>query len=282
MSSTLTGIDEAVLRLASRKPSDQRFAESILTLDTHIKEASTSLVVGGKSVSISAAAKGIGMCAPNMATVLIFILTDGLIAHESLRYCLKEAVNATFNRVSVDGDESTNDSCFLLASGKAGNRCISGKKGKAAQQFLKGLIEVCDPLAQMLAADGEGASRFIPVQVTGAKSQADADRIARAIAESPLVKTAVHGADPNWGRIMMAAGKCGAAVNQDRSTVRLAGTTLFERGAPTSFSPAAVSRAMRKKTVPIHLDLGLGAGKSHMYTCDLTRDYIKINADYHT
>ncbi|MBN1256592.1 MAG: bifunctional glutamate N-acetyltransferase/amino-acid acetyltransferase ArgJ [Planctomycetes bacterium] len=281
MQSVLPGIAQAVKLLASKKPQDQRFADAIRTLDTHPKEAGATCRIGGKTVKIAGAAKGIGMCAPNLATVLIFLLTDAVINQRILQAILKEVVDDTFNRVTVDSDMSTNDSCFLMASGKAGNQAIGALNSKDAKAFRQALFEVCLKLAKMLAADGEGATKYLEVQVSGAKNQADADKVARAIAESPLVKTAVCGADPNWGRVLMAAGKCGAAVEAENCRLRFGKHLLFNKGKPAKFTPAEIARYMGKKEIIISLDLGLGKAKAEIYTCDLTHGYITINAEYH-
>lgn len=283
VSRVLDGIDEVYARLPSRRRGEKRFADAIRTLDTHAKEAGTTLRLGGSTVTIAGAAKGIGMCAPNMATVLVFLLTDAAITRPTLQAVLRETVAETFNRVSVDGDTSTNDSCFLLAGGAAGNPAVSGKGSAAGRAFAAALREeVCRPLAKMLAADGEGATRYLHVRVRGARSRAEADRIARAIAESPLVKTAVAGADPNWGRILMAAGKTGCTVREDRARVIVCGHVLFADGGPVAFAPAEVSRALGAKETSIELELGVGRAEAEMHTCDLTHGYITINAEYHT
>lgn len=276
------GIDAAVPLLNSRKKDDKQFADAIRTLDTYAKECGTTVMIGGKKITIAGAAKGIGMCAPNMATVLIALVSDVAIEQKTLQGLLKKTVDATFNKVSVDSDTSTNDSCLMLANGVAGNAVIKGMASADARLFAEALHGVCYRLARMLAADGEGAEKFMQVLVHGAKHQKDADLVARAICESPLIKTAVCGADPNWGRIMMAAGKCGAMVVEEKTTVRISGHTLFEKGEPTSCDHGKVSAAMKKKDVVVEIDLGMGKAEAEMLGCDLTHGYITINADYHT
>lgn len=282
MDRVLAGIESAVHRLDSRKADEKAFAEAIRTLDTHAKTASTTLKLGGKTVRIAGAAKGIGMCAPNMATVLVFLLTDAVIVRPTLEAILKNVVAETFNVTTVDGDTSTNDTCLMMASGMAANAPLNRMASPEGERFAGALAEVCDTLARMLAADGEGASKFVTVRVTGAKSRADAELAARTIAESPLVKTAIHGADPNWGRVLMAAGRSGARVKEEKCRLSIAGHELFSGERPAEVDPKAVSKAMQGPEVTVELDLGLGRGESRIYTCDLTRDYITINADYHT
>ncbi len=278
----LAGVDTLAGRLDSKRAADRQFADAIRTLDTHAKEAGTTVRIGGQRVTLAGAAKGIGMCAPNMATVLVFLLTDAKVRAAALRSILKTVADETLNRVTVDGDTSTNDSCFLLANGAAGNRTVTAAGSADGRRLRDALRDVCAPLARMLAADGEGATKYLHVAVTGAASRADAERVARAVAESPLVKTAVCGADPNWGRVLMAAGKCGADVREADATVSICGKAVFRRGAPTRARPDAVAKAMRGREVRIAVDLGRGPDAAEMHGCDLTHGYITINADYHT
>jgi glutamate N-acetyltransferase/amino-acid N-acetyltransferase len=195
-----------------------------------------------------------------------------------MRDLLREVVTRTFNQVSVDGDPSTNDSVFLLASGAVGGSALSGTKVAA---FVEGLDRVCRSLAQQIAADGEGARHRIDVVVTAAATAADARRVARAVASSNLVKTAVHGGDPNWGRIAAAAGRSGARFDPDRLSVRIGPITVYDR-APVAFDEGAASRQLRGRVVEIGLDLGIGDGSGEAWGCDLSAEYVAINSEYRT
>lgn len=255
------------------------FARAIMTTDLVPKEAAVSLHRLG--ISIAGVGKGSGMIAPNMATMLAFILTDADIAPHVLQRALSEATAQTFNCVTVDGDTSTNDTALALASAAA-SRCIARSSGRDYSLFAGGLREVCASLAEQIARDGEGATKLLRVCVRGGRTLHDARRAARAIAESPLVKTAIHGCDPNWGRILAAAGRSGAMVAEEKISVRLCGRCLFRRGRPLLFDSAALTKAMRGKEVTLEVDLGLGHAACEMLTCDLSYDYIRINAEYHT
>lgn len=276
-----SGLEKASRLIASGK-SEEKFAKAIMTTDLVHKETGVTVNIGNKKVTIAGAAKGVGMLAPNMATMLGFMLTDINISSAALQAILKDVVAETFNCVTVDGDTSTNDSCLILASGRAGNKIITSSKSKDALKFKAALKEVAYELSRKIAADGEGASTLIQVLVNNAASKRDAEVIARSIAESPLVKTAVAGNDPNWGRIMMAVGKSGAKVREEKVSVKIAGIKLFEKGTPLDFSRSKASKAMSAKEISIIVDLGLGKGNAEMLTCDFTHGYIEINADYHT
>jgi glutamate N-acetyltransferase/amino-acid N-acetyltransferase len=219
------------------------------------------------------------MIAPNMATMLAYLTTDAGVSPAHLRRLLRDAVEPTFNRVTVDECESTSDTVALLASGRAVKLQSKGD----SERFAGALRAVCESLAYQIAADGEGATRVLEVIVRGANSAKDAHAAARAVAISPLVRTAVHGGDPNWGRIVQAIGASKAAFRPERVTVRLDGAVLFRRGAPAPRLDAKkLSAAMLRKHVPIEIDLGAGTATDRVLTCDLSRDYITINADYHT
>jgi glutamate N-acetyltransferase/amino-acid N-acetyltransferase len=254
------------------------FSRAIMTTDTRPKAALITLANG---VKIAGVCKGSGMIAPKMATMLAFILTDAKIGAAPLQEALSAVAEETFNRVTVDGDTSTNDTLLLLASGAAGKSGEIKSRG-AVEEFRAGLYQVCLSLAEQIAADGEGATKLVRVSVNGAKSDADAERGARAVAESPLVKTAMFGNDPNWGRIICALGYSGAAFDEARATISLCGKIIFKHGAPQKFAAAALSQKMRAKEVDIVADFGLGKGAAQILTCDFSYDYVKINADYHT
>ena len=254
-------------------------ARAIMTTDTRPKQAAVTVAVDrGRSVRIGGMAKGAGMIHPTMATMLAFLTTDAPIDPAPLRGVLRDVVTRTFNQVSVDGDPSTNDSVFLMASGAAGGPPLTGP---ALDAFAEGLEAVCRSLAQAIAADGEGARHRIDVVVSGATSDTDARRAARAVASSNLVKTAVHGGDPNWGRIAAAAGRSGARFDPDRLSVRIGPISVYDRE-PLAFDERAASRQLSGPIVEIGLDLGLGPGVGEAWGCDLSSEYVSINSDYRT
>lgn len=281
MDKLLTGIRDAAGELAATPESAAHAAEAILTTDTFAKEYAVEFACAGVTARIGGMAKGSGMIAPNMATMLAFLTTDLAVEPALLDRALRDAVNVSFNCLTVDGDTSTNDSCLLLASGAAGNASLSSG-GADFDAFTAALTEVCVHLAKEVARDGEGATKLVTVRVTGAASAGDARKVAKTVAESPLVKTALFGNDPNWGRILAAAGRAGVAFDPNAATAGLAGTCIYRNGTPTGFDAAQVSEAMREKEIEIVVDLGMGAATATFYTCDLSYDYIRINAEYHT
>ena len=237
---------------------------------------------GGKSVTVGGMAKGSGMIEPNMATMLGFITTDAAITPAMLRRALVLAINKSFNRVVVDGDESTNDSVFLLASGAAGNECIS-RSGEDFKAFVEALCEVCVSLARQMAADGEGATKFVTVTVRGAKSEHDAERAARAVAKSPLAKTSWFGRDPNWGRVLAAVGYSGAEVSDMKTEVFYDREWAFRRGQVADAAQLErLGEVLKKESFEVVVDLHLGKSECSIYTCDFSLDYVHINADYTT
>jgi glutamate N-acetyltransferase/amino-acid N-acetyltransferase len=213
------------------------------------------------------------------ATMLAYLTTDAKIAPPLLRKMLAHACDGSFNAVTVDDHMSTNDTAALLASGAAG---VTVSTAKEIERYAGALAEVCQSLAYQIAADGEGATKVVAITVSGAASDKAAKAIARAIANSPLVKCAMHGNDPNWGRIVSAAGLCGVPFDADLSELTLQGTAVFRRGRPLAIDAAALSKKMDAKEVRIHLKCGLGKSSTTVWTCDLSREYITINADYHT
>jgi glutamate N-acetyltransferase/amino-acid N-acetyltransferase len=258
-------------------------ARAIMTTDTHPKLASRRVKVGDAEVCVAGIAKGVGMCEPNMATMLAFILTDAAATPAFVKRVLKGAVGETLNRITVDGETSTSDTAVLLANGRAGNRSLRGPGSAGARAFARAVGEVCEELAKMLARDGEGATKLITVKVTGARDAADAERAARRIANSMLVKTAIFGRDANWGRILQTVGAGGVKLELRRTRVRLGGVTVFKGG--TSAGPAARKRAEAKLAadeVEIEIHLGTGRASDRVWTCDLTYDYVRINAEYTT
>jgi len=258
----------------------EQFARSIMTTDTVPKWATERIRIGGKQVRIVGCAKGSGMIHPNMATMFGFIATDAAIPAPVLSRVLKAAVGPTFNSITVDGDTSTNDTVALLANGEAGARSITG--GANYEKFFEALHAVCKSLALAIVADGEGAQRVIEIEVRGAPSDRAADQVARTIANSPLVKTAVAGADPNWGRILAAAGRSGVKFNFERADIWLAGIEVCRGGREYAFDEIVTHEKMLEKFVPIVVDLHSGEGKARMWTCDFTKEYIHINASYRT
>ena len=254
-------------------------AHAIMTTDTRPKEAAVEVDLGaGRTARIGGMAKGSGMIHPQMGTMLAFLTTDAPVEPAMLKAALRETVDRTFNQVTVDGDPSTNDTVLILASGAAGGRAVSGS---ALAAFAEGLEAVCRSLGEQIAADGEGAKHRIDVSVQGARDDREARLVARAVAGSSLVKTAVHGSDPNWGRIAAAAGRSGARLDPDRLGIQIGPITVYD-GAPTAFDERAASRELRRKVVDIGLDLRIGKGTGMAWGCDLSAEYVAINSEYRT
>ena len=253
-------------------------ANAIMTTDTFPKTCVIRSEVKGKAVHIAGIAKGAGMIHPRMATMLAFITTDASIGERMLHNLLLGAVEDSFNRVTVDGDTSTNDTALVLASGLSGIAVIPGNESRA--WFVGGLTLVCQSLARMIARDGEGASKLVTVEVVGARTPLDADRVARAIANSPLVKTALAGSDPNWGRIICAAGYSGASFDPNKIDVTINKMPICRKGVDAGFDEAAAHHELDGKEILLQIDLHAGRAGARMWTCDFTRDYIDINASY--
>ncbi len=274
------GISAAFVKLGATEACLMSAARGLMTTDLSHKLAGRRVKIGGKTVRIVGMAKGSGMIGPNMATMLCVVLTDAALEPEQAQQLLQSVANETFNCVTVEGHTSTNDTMLMLANGAAVDQPPAGADWDT---FAAAVKEVCEELARAIAADGEGAGHLVTIDVTGCRNRDDANAIARTIANSPLVKTAIAGADPNWGRIVSAAGYAGVAFNPDGLCLKLNGTLLYENGAPVAFDAEAVSRSMREEH-EIHVDLSLseGAASSRFWTCDLTAEYIRINADYHT
>lgn len=284
MAKVTPGIGQVIGKLARGKQADTDAATAILTTDLVPKAAKTTFKLGQTKVTLGGICKGSGMIAPNMATMLGFITTDANITPDLLKSALLAAVNASFNRCTVDTDTSTSDTVLIMASGAAGHRIIS-EKGKPYDAFVAALTDLCQQLAYQLVRDGEGATKVFRVQVTGGKSEKDADKVGRAVAESPLVKTAIHGGDPNWGRLSMAVGKSGASFDPDQLKLKIAGTTVYQRGLPIAMTDAVeqkLNAAMSKENITIQIELGAGSAAVEWLGCDLSREYITINADYTT
>ena len=256
------------------------FAQAVMTTDTRPKTAAVEVQLSGSTVRIGGVAKGAGMIYPNMATMLAFVTTDARVPADRLHEALVEAVDVSLNAVSVDGDMSTNDSVYLFANGASGVDCTASPEDW--QRFRAGLKAVFVSLARQIAADGEGASKWVTVRVKGAASPEDARRAVREIANSLLVKTAIAGGDANWGRVVASLGASGAEVDLERLLVRLDGVVFFQNGAPAPVSAEDEARVFSGPGVEIELDLGLGRGEAVMYTCDITKEYVHINGSYRT
>lgn len=257
-------------------------AEAIMTTDTRPKECALRVEVGGRPVTIGGIAKGVGMIEPHLATMLAFVTTDAAVVSGALRSALRRAVDGSFNRITVDGDQSTSDTVAVLANGLAENKPVAPGSRELAQ-FLAGLGALTARLARMLVTDGEGATRLVTVAVRGAATRRDALIAARSVANSPLVKTAINGQDPNWGRVMMALGKSAAKVDQDRVAIAFDDEPLVERG--TLREGARLERireTMARPEYTLAIDLGLGRGEARVWTCDLSEEYVRINAKYTT
>ena len=256
-------------------------ADAIMTTDTYPKLATRSARIDEADVTINGIAKGAGMIAPDMATMLSFVVTDAAIAATALQQMLADAVAPSFNSVTVDSDTSTSDTLLLFATGAAGNRAVSDAADPRADAFRAALADLLLDLARQVARDGEGARKEIAVTVEGAMSDAAAKRIALSIANSPLVKTAVAGEDANWGRVVMAVGKAGEEADRDRLAIHFGSIRVAVDGErDPAYSEAAASAEMRKDEIAIRVELGLGSGRWTVYGCDLTKEYVAINGDY--
>ena len=279
-------LDSAVLAahfddLASGSADWQTAAQAILTTDTFAKGASATTAIGGTRVQIAGIAKGSGMIAPDMATMLAFIATDAALPQKVLATLLTDATDRSFNAITVDSDTSTNDSVFLMASGAAGNDAVAGADDPALEDFRGALDQVMQDLARQIVRDGEGATKFITISVTGAADDAVAHSIGMSIANSPLVKTAIAGEDANWGRIVMAVGKSGAGIDQSKLDISMGGVLIAAAGGRLDdYDEAPVAAHMKGEEIDIAVKVGDGAGAARVWTCDLTHGYISINADY--
>jgi len=256
-------------------------AKAIMTTDTFPKVATAMARIGNTIVRVNGIAKGAGMIAPDMATMLSFVFTDAAISGQALQSMLKEAVADTFNAVTIDGDTSTSDTLMIFATGKAGNPRIRHAVDAKVKDFRRALHAVLANLSEQVARDGEGARKLVEVVVEGAVSQASARRIAMSIANSPLVKTAIAGEDANWGRVVMAVGKAGEPADRDKLAIWFSGIRVAHKGArDPAYNEAAVSAAMKKPEIRLKVALGLGKGRDRVLTCDLTKEYVAINGDY--
>jgi len=275
------GISKATAKLSTSASAGLDFAQAIMTTDTKPKQAVRRLEISGKKITIAGAVKGAGMIAPNMATTLCFITTDAAISKPLLGKALKNAIGNSLNKLTIDDRQSTNDTAIVLASGLGGNRPVT-RQCPRYKKFAKVLAELCDDLARQMALDAEGATRMFKVVIKGAASKADAAKAARAVADYPLVKCAVHGGDPNWGRIICAVGSAGVRLNPDKLSCKLGDITVFKNGSPRKFDTKKASKVISQAEHTITVDLGVGNMSDFCYGCDLSTEYVTINAEYHT
>ncbi|TMB77217.1 MAG: bifunctional glutamate N-acetyltransferase/amino-acid acetyltransferase ArgJ [Chloroflexi bacterium] len=275
-------MDRIVPAIAAIRPTETGFPDfsrAIMTTDTKPKQiVAAHTGRDGGTIRAIGTAKGAGMIHPNMATLLCFVVTDAEVPVEELRQITRRAADRSFNAISVDGDTSTNDTLLVLANGASGMRATA----EAVRDAESLITRVCELLAREIVADGEGVTKVFEVRVTGAASDDDARKAARTITTSNLVKTAIHGADPNWGRIIAAAGRSGAKVDDRKASIRIGAVDVFTRGAPALFNPDALRAAFSEKEIAIELSLGLGDGAATAWGTDLSAEYVRINADYTT
>ncbi|MBP2637362.1 MAG: argJ [Firmicutes bacterium] len=281
MDKITSGINKAVAALSDT--GHETMLASIMTTDTFEKACAYEFTLGGKPCRIAGIAKGAGMIHPNMATMLSFITTDAAIKPEILNKALSQAVELSYNMISVDGDTSTNDMVAVLANGQAGNAPIAAENSQTYQDFYAALKTVCTELAQLIVRDGEGATKFLEINVVGAVDFADAKCTAMAIAKSPLVKTAFFGQDPNWGRILCAVGYSGAQTQPEKTSLAIGDLTIVVDGqAAAGFDTSKLKDIMAAKDIAITVSLGQGEAKATVWTCDFSYEYVKINGEYTT
>ena len=279
------GVPELYSALAATPEASDAAAHAIMTTDTEKKEAAVETVIGGKVVRMGGIAKGSGMIHPNMGTMLCFLTTDCAISPEMIRTALLETVNVSFNRISVDGDTSTNDSCIVLANGMAGNAVIT-EKGEDYAAFLEALQALCTELAKKMASDGEGAKHLITCTVKGAADEAQAETVSKSVISSTLTKAAIFGADANWGRVLCAMGYSGAEFDPDKVDVHFTSAAgdiaVCEKGRGLDFDEELAKKILTEHDVEINITMGEGNAACTCWGCDITYDYIKINGDYRT
>ncbi|MEO5349673.1 MAG: bifunctional glutamate N-acetyltransferase/amino-acid acetyltransferase ArgJ [Magnetococcus sp. YQC-3] len=281
----LAGPLQAIPQLVARQAAGgwQEAAQAIMTTDTFAKGGFRSLHQGGHPALLAGIAKGSGMIHPDMATMLAFLFTDAAVSKPALQVLLQRAMEESFNSITVDGDTSTNDTVLLFASGLCGAPVLDDPDSPQAEPLAAALNDLCQSLAQTIVRDGEGASKFIQIRVQGARNRAEAKQVALAVAHSPLVKTACAGSDPNWGRILAAVGYAGVPLDADRLFLSLGDLTVVEQGRRAPHYQKELGAAiMQQEEIRLCIDLGLGEASHTLWTCDLTHDYITINAEYHT
>jgi glutamate N-acetyltransferase/amino-acid N-acetyltransferase len=273
-------IRAGISRIALSKDGGHELAKAIMTTDTVPKEAAINVRTGDHAFTIGGVAKGSGMIHPNLGTMFCFLATDAAVGLDFLKLALRQAADVSFNMVSVDGDTSPSDTVLIMANGLAGNSVLPDSPEASA--FQQALDQICVHLAKAIARDGEGATRLIEVIVSGAASVADARAAARTIVSSPLVKTAVHGADPNWGRIIVAAGRSGAEVVESKIELYIGDVNVLKNGQVMSYDEASVVQVFKQPEVPVRLNLNLGTGSATAWGCDLSKEYVTINSQYMT
>jgi glutamate N-acetyltransferase/amino-acid N-acetyltransferase len=282
MSSVESGIRAAAKKLGESQASFAEVAHAILTTDTRIKVATRAISIGGHEIRLTGLAKGAAMIGPNLATMLAFVFTDAAVEAEHLAKLAFRAAERSFNCVSVEGHTSTNDTLLLFANGRCQENAAA-LTGHELERFDAAVTEVCADLARMIAADAEGASHLVTVEVEGLRDDAEARRVAKAVADSPLVKTAIYGSDPNWGRIVSAAGYAGVAFEEEDLSLWLGDVLLYHLGTPQPFDAGTASAYLkREREILVRLRFTLGAGRATFWTCDLTQEYVRLNADYTT
>ena len=274
------GVRQAVAELSEY--GGEKASQAIMTTDTFVKTCGFVEEIGGVPVRFGGMSKGAGMICPNMATVLGLITTDAAVSPDVLQKALTEAVEVSFNRITVDGDMSTNDMLVVLANGMAGNPQINSLEGPEYEAFAATLKAAALNLAKKVARDGEGATKFIEIEVQGALNMADARKAGMAIANSPLVKTAFFGQDPNWGRILCAAGYSGAELSPEKTTLSIGGVQIVEAGLGAKFDEKELRRAMAEREIKVVINLAVGNVSTTVYTCDMSYEYVKINGEYTT
>ncbi|WP_432647663.1 bifunctional glutamate N-acetyltransferase/amino-acid acetyltransferase ArgJ [Mitsuokella sp.] len=273
------GVKEAISKLSTDGSSDASHA--IMTTDTHPKTAALEVELGGKKVRFGVIAKGSGMIQPNMATMLCFITTDAAIDGKLAQKALSEVVNTSFNMISIDGDMSTNDMVIVMANGAAGNEKIT-TENEDYETFKATLDKLCKEFAKEIADDGEGATKFLTIHVTGTKTFADAKQIGMSVAKSPLVKTAFFGADPNWGRVICAVGYAGVPMDPEKTVVKFGDIPVYAHGVGAKHDDEALADVMAQHDITISIDMGEGEEEATVWTCDFSYEYVKINGEYHT
>ena len=279
MDKVVAGVKQAVSELS--EDGSEAAANAIITTDTHTKSCSTSITIGGKEVRFGAIAKGSGMIRPNMATMLCYITTDLAIDQKLLQEALSTVVETTFNMISIDGDMSTNDMVIVLANGEAGNAKIT-EKNADYDKVVETLHAIAEGMAERIAADGEGATKFLKIHVHGTKTFADAKAVGMAVANSPLVKTAFFGEDPNWGRVICAVGYAGVPMDPEKTVVSFGGIPVYAHGVGANADKDALAKAMAEHDIVIDIDLADGPEEATVFSCDFSYEYVKINGEYHT
>ena len=273
------GIKQAVKELSTE--GSENAGKAIITTDTYSKACATEITLGGKEVRFGAIAKGSGMIQPNMATMLCFITTDAAIDSKLLQKALSEIVEVSFNMISIDGDMSTNDMVIVLANGAAGNAKIT-EENEDYKLFKATLQNICQELSKKIAADGEGATKFLTISVTGARNFAEAKTIGMSVAKSPLVKTAFFGEDPNWGRVICAVGYAGVPMDPNKTVVKFGDIPVYANGVGAAYDEAELRKVMEAHDIVIGIDMGEGDAKADIWSCDFSYEYVKINGEYHT